>query len=546
MKKLFLFLLVFIWGLQAGLADKKEMSPLKELVVNPHLLVGGSPEISPEIKDGFISSKNTPDFSARGLNYEIELTDIFMGNFEDVPFQREDIFFNNLLGAYVSEYAKYCDSYLPPDKIQLTRQECSQEQVTKNGYGMIISRNCVSYRTVGTGYYAAPDMYAAMETLQQFQLENVLTMIGHDDGLGMAARASGELKAVQMDMAALIKMNGCDSPGLKRFQENLRLFAHGQDPIRLEALIAKRKEDKTEIAGNQDVKSLVEDLVYENSRQWNFNRYQKGSVDNVQILAYDRKGLPGKLKAEYFFTGFSGKQKGSVTVTFDSNGFPDCMYFSDFPTVCRPANRKIVNAYAKNTYRTSGTSSPLVQSEVNSKPLVPSKVNSKAVVTEAPDQEVMEIPFELIENVPVFPGCENEQGNEAKKKCTSQRITEMVHQNFNGELGKKLGLTGINRIIVQFKIDRNGNIGEVRSRAPHPNLEQEAERVVKLLPKMTAGSQRGRPVDVVYSLPIVFDVNNNNKDSRTIPGKKETKKPEPEKISNKKLRELFKVDGNNG
>lgn len=540
MKKLFLFFLVFLWGLQSGLADK-EMSPLNELVVNLHL-----PEGAPEIKDGFISSNNIPKFSAKGLNYEIELTDIYMGNFEDVPFERENIFFNNLLGAYVSEYAKYCASYLPTDKIELTRQVCSQEQVTKNGFGMIISRNCVSYRTEGTGYYAAPDMYAAMETLQQFQLGNVLNMVGHDDGLGMAAKAAGELKVVQMDMAALIKMNGCDSPGLKRFQENLRLFAHGQDPIRLEALIAKRKEDKTEIAGNQDVKSLVEDLVYENSRQWNFNRYQKGSVDNVQILAYDRKGLPGKLKAEYFFTGFSGKQKGSVTVTFDSNGFPDCMYFSDFPTVCRPANRKIVNAYAKNTYRTSGTS-PLVQSQVTSTPLVQSEVNNKAFVTEAPDQEVMEIPFELIENVPVFPGCENEKGNEAKKKCTSQKITEMVHQNFNGELGKKLGLTGINRIIVQFKIDRNGNIGEVRSRAPHPNLEQEAERVVKLLPRMTAGSQRGRPVDVVYSLPIVFDVNNinNNKISETIPVKEETKKPEPEKISNKKLRELFKVDGNN-
>lgn len=540
MKKLFLFLLIFMGGLQVGLADKKEMSPLEELVVNPHFPMGGPPGISREIKDGSISSKNIPGFSAKGLNYEIELTDIYMGNFEDVPFERENIFFNNLLSAYVSEYAKNCASYLPPDKIQLTRQECSQEQVTKNGFGMIISRNCISYRTVGTGYYAAPNMYAAMEALQQFHLDNVLTMIGHDDGLGMAARMSGELKAVQMDMAALIKMNGCDSPGLKQFQENLRLFALGHDPIRLETLIAKRKEDKTEIAGNQDVKSLVEDLVYENSRQWNFNRYQKGSVDNVQILAYDRKGLPGKLKAEYFFTGFSGKQKGSVTVTFDSDGFPDCMYFSDFPTVCRPANRKIVNAYAKNTYRTSGTSTS------GTSQIVQSEVNRKSFVTEAPDQGAMEIPFAVIENVPVFPGCENEQSNEAKKKCTSQKITEMVHQNFNGELGKKLGLTGINRVIVQFKIDQNGNIGQVRSRAPHPNLEQEAERVVKLLPKMTAGSQRGRQVDVLYSLPIVFDVNNNTvKDNQTIPGKKETKKPETGKISNNKLRELFKVDGNN-
>ena len=531
MKKLFLFLLFLIGGSQVGLADKNERCPLKKLVVNPHFLVGEPPEISRDIRDGFISYKSIPDFSAKGLNYEIELTDIFMGNFEDVPFEREKIFFNILFSAYVSEFAKYCASSLPPDKIQLTKQECSQEQVIKNGFGMVISRNCVSYRTVGTGYYAAPDMYAAMETLQQFQLGNVLSMIGHGDGLGMAAKTTGELKAVHMDMAALIKINGCDSPGLKRFQENLRLFALGQEPIRLETLIAKRKGDKSEIAENQDVKTLVDDLVYENSRQWNFNRYQKGSVDNVQILVYDSKGRPGKLEAEYFFTGFSGKQKGSVTVTFDSKGLPDCMYFFDFPTVCRPSSRKIVNAYAKNTYRTSGTSQ-----------LVQSGAKSQQFLREATNQEVMEVPFAVIENVPVFPGCENKQGNAAKKKCTSQKITEMVHKNFNGGLGNKLGLSGINRIIVQFKIDQNGNIVEVRSRAPHPNLEQEAERVVKLLPKMTAGTQRGQPVDVTYSLPIVFKVNNNTvKDSQAIQQRKETKETETRKISNNKLRELFNV-----
>ena len=44
------------------------------------------------------------------------------------------------------------------------------------------------------------------------------------------------------------------------------------------------------------------------------------------------------------------------------------------------------------------------------------------------------------------------------------------------------------------------------ARAPHKRLQQEAIRVVKLLPKMIPGKQRGRPVGVKYSLPIAFKV----------------------------------------
>ena len=53
---------------------------------------------------------------------------------------------------------------------------------------------------------------------------------------------------------------------------------------------------------------------------------------------------------------------------------------------------------------------------------------------------------------------------------------------------------------------KQGKIAEVRARAPHPRLEQEAARVVNKLPKMQPGKQRGKPVGVVYSLPITFQI----------------------------------------
>jgi hypothetical protein len=117
-----------------------------------------------------------------------------------------------------------------------------------------------------------------------------------------------------------------------------------------------------------------------------------------------------------------------------------------------------------------------------------------------------DVPFAVIEEVPVYPGCEDLGSNEEKKKCMSEKITEHVNKNFNTGLGKELNLSGKNRVIVQFKIDKNGNITDVRSRAPHPSLEVEAERVINSLPSMQPGKQRGEEVGVMYSLPIVFQV----------------------------------------
>jgi protein TonB len=121
-------------------------------------------------------------------------------------------------------------------------------------------------------------------------------------------------------------------------------------------------------------------------------------------------------------------------------------------------------------------------------------------------EDDIEVPFAVIENVPIFPGCEKESGNNAKKQCMSDKIAEFVNKKFNTELAGDLGLSGKQRISVIFKIDKNGEITNVQARAPHPGLEKEAKRVIGLLPKMQPGKQRGKAVTVPYSLPILFQV----------------------------------------
>ncbi|MBE9489378.1 MAG: energy transducer TonB [Bacteroidetes bacterium] len=127
-------------------------------------------------------------------------------------------------------------------------------------------------------------------------------------------------------------------------------------------------------------------------------------------------------------------------------------------------------------------------------------------IEEAVDEEIADVPFAVIENVPIYPGCEKKKNNAEKKTCMSEKIQKFVQKKFNTELASELGLEGRQRISVQFKIDKNGNVVNVRARAPHPKLQQEAIKVVKSLPKMIPGKQRGKAVGVLYSLPILFQV----------------------------------------
>lgn len=122
----------------------------------------------------------------------------------------------------------------------------------------------------------------------------------------------------------------------------------------------------------------------------------------------------------------------------------------------------------------------------------------------AVEEEVVEdVPFNIIEDVPVYPGCKGSK--EELKQCFSDKVQKLVNDKFNMDLAQELGLApGKQRINVMFKIDKTGKITDVQARAPHKRLEAEAIRVVNLLPQMTPGKQRGRAVPVKYSLPITF------------------------------------------
>ena len=112
----------------------------------------------------------------------------------------------------------------------------------------------------------------------------------------------------------------------------------------------------------------------------------------------------------------------------------------------------------------------------------------------------VDVPFAVIEDVPVFPGCE---GASDKRACFNEMMQKHIIKNFRyPEIAQEMGVQG--RVNVMFTIQKDGSIGNIRYRGPDKNLEAEALRIIEKLPKMTPGKQRGRAVRVPFSIPIVF------------------------------------------
>ena len=118
----------------------------------------------------------------------------------------------------------------------------------------------------------------------------------------------------------------------------------------------------------------------------------------------------------------------------------------------------------------------------------------------------VDVPFAVIEDVPIFPGCEN-VSKDKRRDCFQEKINKHIKRNFRyPEVAMELGIQG--RVFVTFIIDKDGSITNILMRGPDKNLEKEARRIISVLPKMTPGKQRGRAVRVPFSIPINFRLQN--------------------------------------
>jgi protein TonB len=115
---------------------------------------------------------------------------------------------------------------------------------------------------------------------------------------------------------------------------------------------------------------------------------------------------------------------------------------------------------------------------------------------EKPKETVVQV-FRSVEQMPQFPG-----GEAALMKYLQSHINYPPMAVENGVQG---------RVVVQFVVDKTGKVGEVVVvRNVDKDLDKEAVRVCKSLPKFTPGRQNGQAVAVWYTLPVTFKLQGTN------------------------------------
>ena len=110
------------------------------------------------------------------------------------------------------------------------------------------------------------------------------------------------------------------------------------------------------------------------------------------------------------------------------------------------------------------------------------------VVEEASDEGEI---FQVVEQMPEFPG-----GMQALMAYLSKNIKYPSVAQDNGIQG---------RVLVSFVVNKDGSIVDPEViKSVDAALDHEAMRVIKAMPKWNPGKQRGKPVRVKYTVPVLF------------------------------------------
>ncbi len=123
--------------------------------------------------------------------------------------------------------------------------------------------------------------------------------------------------------------------------------------------------------------------------------------------------------------------------------------------------------------------------------------NSQAAVSDRKN-----LSFTILEEQPIFPGCEKvDKAN--RLECFNEKMIEHIQKNLRYP-AKAARENKQGRVVVKFNVTAEGTIEIISISSKHIEFIAEAKRILKKLPKMTPGKQRGENVNVTFSFPINF------------------------------------------
>lgn len=107
-----------------------------------------------------------------------------------------------------------------------------------------------------------------------------------------------------------------------------------------------------------------------------------------------------------------------------------------------------------------------------------------------------------IMEVPLFEGCKR-RDEASDRECFQKKMQEHIGKNFiYPQEAMEKGISG--RVNTMFIIGKDGNAEHLKVKGDHELLEEEAKRIMSLLPKFEPGLINGEPVRVPFSIPVTF------------------------------------------
>jgi len=200
---------------------------------------------------------------------------------------------------------------------------------------------------------------------------------------------------------------------------------------------------------------------------YRFVQFQENDSDAAIVRVYY---ISGKIKTERHYSSYSKKIQQGTEIEWDENGQV---------TISANYNEGMLDG-ERVTYYSDG--------KLKEKGMYKNGIVEKSKQLTAGGEEMV---FAIVEHPPQFPGGEDKMYRFLKKK-----IKYPKDARWKGIQGK---------VFITFVVTRDGSVTDVRIvRGVSKEIDAEALRVIKLMPKWTPGTQNGRKVNVQFNLPINF------------------------------------------
>ncbi|WP_100643610.1 hypothetical protein [Alteromonas facilis] len=314
-------------------------------------------------------------FPTEGLFHKSEFAALYLGDEESVDLRGEaSPILTSMVETYIKKYSNTCYDHLPDNAIQIESQMCVENREYKINGVQVGPTYCNRTESGGTGIFTTPRMLEAFNTVKRNSamapksnsVEDVFRSISGRAKIGntpMHVALTESLVSfanMEQDMNVLFSGLACDAPSLQLFEDNLYAYVVGnklKQHHKLKTLSEARAFEQVTYKPHElDIKTLMDDVISDHSIGWLFNRYVKGSINNLNASTGNdgnvyRVTADFKTSSSFNQVGISqGTAENSAMLMLNSEGL-GCIRLQDNFDRCGLISRKVITDFEEGLYK---------------------------------------------------------------------------------------------------------------------------------------------------------------------------------------------------